>query len=247
MKNCSKELEKSTTETETVPNTLYSEVEGSENSLAFENLKSNKGAKENIYQEEADTAYSTVTKDKPKVLSKAKIIHGDFRADVYDTVDETSLGCAKSGTDGAMYATVDDYDHKLSGQDNETGEINVAVVKSVEITGSSEENTTDDNDAQTGQVYAAVDKSKKKDQAKLNIEGIENEETAMCENDDLYEASKDIDHTKLSVEAAETEEIVMCENDDLYEAREEIAEEIENRRDNVKCKDTNYESVLMEN
>ena len=161
-------------------------------------------------------------------------------------MDETSLGNTKSEIDGAMYATVDDYDHKLSGQDNETGEINVAVVKSVEITGSSEENTTGDN-AQRGQIYAAVDKSKKKDQAKLNIEGTENDETAMCENDDLYEASKEIDHTKLSVEAAETEEIVMCENDDLYEAREEIAEEIENRRDNVKSKDTYYESVVMEN
>ena len=209
-------------------------------------MKSNKGAKENIYQEEADTTYSTVNEDEPKVPSKAKIIHGDFRADVYDTVDETSLGNTKSGTDGAMYATVDDYDHKLSGQDNETGEINVVVVKSVENTEDSEENITDDN-APTGQVYAAVDKSKKKDQAKLNIEGTENEETAMCENDDLYEASKDIDQTKLSVEAAETEEIVMCENDDLYEAREEIAEEIEKRRDNVISKDTNYESVVLEN
>ena len=228
MKNCSKELNKSTTKTETVPNTIYSEVEGSENSLAF------------------DTAYSTVSEDKAKMLSKAKIIHADFRADVYDTMDETSLGSTKSGTEGAMYATVGDYDHKLPGQDNETGEINDVVVKSVEITGSSKENTTDDN-AQTGQVYAAVEKSKKKDQAKFNIEGTENEETAMCENDDLYEASKEIDHTKLSVEAAETEEIVMCENDDLYEATEEIAEEIENRRDNVKSKDTNYESVVMEN
>ena len=90
-------------------------------------------------------------------------------------------------------------------------------------------------------------KVKKKDQTKFGIEEAENEETAMCENDDLYEASKEIDHTKLSVEAAETEEIVMCENDDLYEAREEIAEEIGNRRDNVKSKDTNYESVVMEN
>ena len=242
MKNSSIESEKSTTETGKVPDTLYSEVEGSANTPAFENLKLNKGAKENIYQEEADTTYSTVNEDEPKVPSKAKIIHGDFRADVYDTVDETSLGCTKSGTDGAMYATVDDYDHKLSGQDNETGEINVVVAKSVENTDDGEERTRDDN-VQTGEVYAAVDKSKKKDQTKFGIEEAENEETAMCENDDLYEACKEIDHTKLSVEAAETEEIVMCENDDLYEAREEI----ENRRDNVKCKDTNYESVVMEN
>ena len=39
----------------------------------------------------------------------------------------------------------------------------------------------------------------------------------------------------------------MCENDDLYEAREEIAEEIEKRRDKVLSKDTNYESVVLEN
>ena len=160
-------------------------------------MKSKKGAKENIYQEEADTAYSTVNEDESKGLSKAK-----------------------SGTNGAMYATVDDYDHKLSGQDNETGEINVVVVKSVENTEDSEDKKRDDN-VQTGEVYAVVDKSKKKDQTKFGIEEAENEETAMCENDDLYEASKDIAHTELSVEAAETEEIVMCENDDLNEAREE--------------------------
>ena len=201
MNNCSKETERSKTETGKVAGNLCSEVDRSENSLAFENLKSKKGAKENIYQAESDTAYSTINEDEPKVLSKTKIIHGDIRADVYDTVDETSLGCTESGRDGAMYATVDDYDHKLSGQDNETGEINVVVVKSVENTEDSVENTRDDN-VQTGEVYSAVDKSKKKDQTKFGIEEAENEETTMCENDDLYEASKEIDYTKLSVQAA---------------------------------------------
>ena len=139
-------------------------------------------------------------------------IPDDFRADIYDTVDETSLDNTKNGTDWAMYATVDDRDEKFSGQDNETGEVFGA--KSEKMTKHSEKSTLDDN-IQTGEVYAAVDKSK----------GID----------------------KTSVDETENEETLMCDNDELHEAKEVIAEEIENREENTTNKDTNYEYVVKKN
>ena len=125
--------------------------------------------------------YSTVREDEPKMLSNAMTVPDDFRPDVYDTVDETSLDNTKNGPDGAMYATVDDRNEKLSGQDNETGEV-FAAAKSTKMTKHSEKSTSNDN-TRPGEVYAAVDKSKKID--KTSVEATENDETLMCDNDEL--------------------------------------------------------------